>query len=177
MKLIILDRDGVINHDSEAYIKSADEWRPLPGSLEAIARLSHAGYRIAVATNQAGVARGLFDLATLGAIHAKMHQAVVDAGGRIDAIFFCPHGPDSDCNCRKPKPGMALEIIRRFQANAAETLLVGDTMRDLQAGLDAGCKPVLVRTGHGAQTEAHGSLPNATVVHDSLASLALVLAP
>ena len=177
MKLIILDRDGVINHDSDAYIKSADEWRPLPGSLEAIARLSHGGYRIAVATNQAGVARGLFDLATLGKIHTKMHHAVVDAGGRIDAIFFCPHGPDSDCNCRKPKPGMALEIIRRFHANAAETMLVGDTIGDLQAARESGCKPVLVRTGKGANTQAHGDLPAGTVVHDSLASLATVLAP
>jgi D-glycero-D-manno-heptose 1,7-bisphosphate phosphatase len=177
MKLIILDRDGVINHDSDAYIKSVDEWRPMHGSLEAIARLSQVGYRIAVATNQAGVTRGLFDLATLGAIHTKMHQAVIDAGGRIDAIFFCPHGPDVECHCRKPKPGMALEILRRFQATAGDTLLVGDTLRDLQAASSAGCKPVLVRTGNGSRTEAHGSLPPGTLVRDSLAALAAELAP
>jgi D-glycero-D-manno-heptose 1,7-bisphosphate phosphatase len=177
MKLIILDRDGVINHDSDAYIKSVDEWRPIPGSLEAIARLSQVGYRIAVATNQAGVTRGLFDLATMGAIHTKMHQSVIDEGGRIDAIFFCPHGPDAECDCRKPKPGMALEILRRFQATAADTMLVGDTLRDLQAASGAGCKPVLVRTGNGSRTEVHGNLPPGTLVRDSLATLAAELAP
>lgn len=176
-KLIILDRDGVINHDSDAYIKSADEWRPLPGSLDAIARLTHVGYRIAVATNQAGVARGLFDLATLGAIHTKMHQAVVEAGGRIDAIFFCPHGPQADCQCRKPKPGMVLEILRRFHGVAEQTYLVGDTLRDLHAASSAGVKPVLVRTGNGAKTEVAGELPAGTIVRDNLAAFAAELAP
>jgi histidinol-phosphate phosphatase family protein len=117
MKLIILDRDGVINHDSEAFIKSPDEWIPLPGSLEAIARLNQAGYRVVVATNQSGVGRGLFDMATLNAIHQKMHTSAQQVGADIDAVFFCPHTQDDNCDCRKPKPGMMLEIARRFEIN------------------------------------------------------------
>jgi D-glycero-D-manno-heptose 1,7-bisphosphate phosphatase len=176
VKLIILDRDGVINHDSDAYIKSPEEWRPIPGSLEAIARLTKAGYRIVVATNQSGVARGLFDLETLGAIHARMHQAVAEAGGRIDAIFFCPHGPDSGCACRKPKPGMLIEILRRFGADASEVTTVGDSLRDLQAAVAAGCKPVLVLTGKGRKTMQAGDLPPRTVVRVDLAAVASELA-
>lgn len=177
MKLIILDRDGVINHDSDAYVKSPDEWRPIDGSLEAIARLRQSGYHIAVATNQAGVGRGLFDLATLGQIHSKMQTVVSDAGGHIDAIFFCPHAPDAGCNCRKPKPGMVFEILSRFNARAAETYVVGDTLRDLEAAHAAGCLPVLVRTGNGEKTLGNGSLPAGTRVYDSLARFASVLAP
>jgi len=177
VKLIVLDRDGVINHDSDAYIKNPDEWRPIPGSLEAIARLSKAGYRIVVATNQSGIARKLFDVATLGAIHSKMHRAVADAGGRIDAIFFCPHGPDEGCACRKPQPGLFEEILARFDANAAEVHAIGDQLRDLQAAHAAGCRPILVLTGKGRATLAAGGLPPATVVRVDLAAVAAELAP
>lgn len=175
MKLIILDRDGVINHDSDAYVKSADEWRPIAGSLEAIGRLTQSGFRIAIATNQAGIARGLFDLDTLGRIHSKMQAAVSDAGGHIDAIFFCPHGPDAGCVCRKPNPGMPLEILARFKAQAAQTFMVGDSLRDVEAASAAGCKPVLVKTGNGAKTLQSGSLPMGTRVTESLASFAAEL--
>lgn len=177
MKLIILDRDGVINHDSDAYIKSPSEWRPLPGSLEAIARLCKAGYRVVVATNQSGVARGLYDLATLAAIHAKMQQAVHTAGGRLDAIFFCPHGPDAGCQCRKPQPGLFLEIIARFKAAPSEIHAIGDQLRDLQAAHAAGCRPVLVLTGKGQSTMKRGDLPPDTVVRVDLAAIAAELAP
>jgi D-glycero-D-manno-heptose 1,7-bisphosphate phosphatase len=177
VKLIILDRDGVINHDSDAYIKNPDEWRPLPGSLEAIARLSRSGYRIVVATNQSGIARGLFDLAMLASIHAKMHQAVSGAGGRIDAIFFCPHGPEAGCACRKPRPGLFLEVLQRFKAAPAEVHAIGDQLRDLQAAHAAGCRPVLVLTGKGRATMANGGLPPDTAVRVDLAAVAAELAP
>ena len=177
MKLIVLDRDGVINHDSDAYIKSPDEWRPIPGSLEAIARLRKAGYHIVVATNQSGIARKLFDAATLGAIHAKMHRAVEEAGGRIEAIFFCPHGPDEGCACRKPRSGMFDEILQRFQAAAINVHAIGDQLRDLQAAQAAGCRPVLVLTGKGSATLAAGGLPPATAVRVDLAAVAAELAP
>jgi D-glycero-D-manno-heptose 1,7-bisphosphate phosphatase len=133
MKLVILDRDGVINHDSDQFIKSPDEWKPIPGSLEAIARLSQAGYRVVVATNQSGVGRGLFDMATLNAIHDKMHKAVMHAGGRIDAIFFCPHAADADCNCRKPRSGMIEAIAERYNVELGEVPAIGDSLRDLEA--------------------------------------------
>ncbi len=178
MKLIILDRDGVINHDSDAYIRSPQEWRPLPGSLEAIARLCKAGYRIAVASNQSGVARGLFDLSTLMAIHTKMHQAVAAAGGRIDAIFFCPHGPEAGCACRKPKPGLFVEILERFKVAPIEVQAIGDQLRDLQAAHAAACRPVLVLTGKGRATRcADGGLPPETVVRVDLAAVASELVP
>jgi len=177
VKLIVLDRDGVINHDSDAYIKSPDEWRALPGSLDAIARLSKAGYRIVVATNQSGVARKLFDIATLGRIHEKMHRAVAEAGGRIDAIFFCPHGPDEGCACRKPRPGLFDEILARFEAATTDVHAIGDQLRDLQAAHAAGCRPVLVLTGKGRATLAAGGLPPETVVRVDLAAVAAELAP
>jgi len=177
VKLIILDRDGVINHDSDAYIKSPDEWRPIEGSLEAIARLRKAGYRVVVASNQSGVARGLFDLATLSSIHAKMHLAVAAAGGRLDAIFFCPHAADAHCDCRKPAPGMIEEILHRFHAEPAAVTLVGDSLRDLQAAVAAGVRPVLVLTGKGRRTMQAGGLPPQTVVRVDLAAVAAELAP
>jgi D-glycero-D-manno-heptose 1,7-bisphosphate phosphatase len=177
VKLIILDRDGVINHDSDAYIKAPDEWRPIAGSLEAIARLTKAGYRVVVASNQSGVARGLFDLATLASIHAKMHQAVAAAGGRIDAVFFCPHAADDRCNCRKPKPGMIEEILRRFDADARKVAVVGDSLRDLEAAAAVGCRPVLVLTGKGTGTMRKGGLPPETLVRVDLAAVAAELAP
>ena len=170
MKLIILDRDGVINHDSDAYIRSPEEWRPLPGSLEAIARLCRCGYRIVIATNQSGVARGLFDLAALGAIHATMQQAVASAGGRIDAIFYCPHTADSDCACRKPKPGMFKRISETLNADLKGVPAIGDSLRDLQACAAVGCLPILVRTGKGEKTRAEGNLPAGTLEFTDLAT-------
>jgi D-glycero-D-manno-heptose 1,7-bisphosphate phosphatase len=175
-RLIVLDRDGVINHDSDAYIKSADEWRPIPGSPEAIARLCKAGFRVVVATNQSGVARGLFDLATLAAIHDKMHATVIQAGGRIDAIFFCPHGPEDDCTCRKPRPGLFLEAIERFGVPASEVWAVGDQARDLQAAAAAGCRPILVLTGKGQSTVQRNDLPDGTIVRVDLAAVSADLA-
>jgi len=172
--LIILDRDGVINHDSENYIKSPDEWRPLDRSLEAIARLTHAGWSVAVATNQSGIERGLFDISTLHAIHTKMMAAVADAGGRIDGIFFCPHAPDAGCDCRKPAAGLLRDISARFNKGLAGIPLVGDSLRDLKAGLEMDCALWLVKTGKGARTlvaaeqDAESALPYATRIADDL---------
>ncbi|HEX4329788.1 MAG TPA: D-glycero-beta-D-manno-heptose 1,7-bisphosphate 7-phosphatase [Burkholderiales bacterium] len=172
MKLIILDRDGVINEDSDMFVKSAAEWRPLPGSAEAIARLNHAGYRVAVATNQSGIGRGLFEMATLNAMHDKMHRLVAQAGGRIDAVFYCPHTADMGCDCRKPKPGMLLEIAKRFDTELAGVPVVGDSLRDLQAASAAKCETVLVKSGKGLQTLAAGGLPRGTLVFENLAAVA-----
>ena len=177
MKLVVLDRDGTINHDSDQYIKSPEEWKPIKGSLEAIARLSHAGFRVIVATNQSGIARGLFDTATLLAINQKMFRAASQAGGRIDALFFCPHTADMDCECRKPKPGMLLEISRRFNVPLEDVCMVGDALRDLQAARDAGAKPVLVLTGKGKKTRGAGELPADTQVYPDLAAFAAHLVP
>ena len=177
MKLIILDRDGVINHDSDQFIKSPDEWQPIDGSLDAIAFLTQAGYTIAVATNQSGIARGYFNVQTLNEMHAKMHKLVRQAGGEISGVWFCPHTADSNCDCRKPKDGMILDILDRFQAQAAETYLVGDSLRDLQAIASAGGKPILVRTGKGMKTLAKDSenLPQGTQIFDSLLDFAVHL--
>ena len=169
MKLVILDRDGVINFDSDAYIKSPDEWKPIPGSLDAIARLTQAGYHVVVATNQSGVARGLFEMATLNAIHDKMHRAAAQAGGRIDAVFFCPHAPDAGCGCRKPRAGLLDEIGRRFNTSLKDIPCVGDSQHDLEAAAAAGAQPVLVLTGKGEKTRRAGKMPPGTVVHKNLA--------
>jgi D-glycero-D-manno-heptose 1,7-bisphosphate phosphatase len=169
MKLIILDRDGVINDDSDAFIKSPDEWIPVPGSLEAIARLNQAGYRVVVATNQSGIARGLFNMPTLNAIHQKMHKAAQAAGADIDAIFFCPHAADDNCDCRKPKPGMLHAIAKRFDISLKGVPTVGDSLRDLQAGFVAGCQPYLVLTGKGEKTRDKGGLPPGTKIFADLA--------
>jgi len=169
MKLIILDRDGVINFDSAQFIKSPDEWKPIPGSLEAIARLNQAGFRVVLATNQSGVGRGLFDMATLNAIHDKMHKMVGQAGGRIDALFYCPHAADSSCECRKPKPGMMQEIARRFNVSLADVPAIGDSLRDLEAAAAVGAQPILVLTGKGAKTQAAGGLPQGTLVFADMA--------
>lgn len=171
MKLIILDRDGVINFDSDAYIKSPSEWRAIPGSLEAIARLNQHGYRVAVATNQAGIARGLFDMKTLNAIHHKLHTSAQAVGAHVDAIFFCPHAADENCDCRKPKPGMMQAIGRRFETPLKGIPIVGDSLRDLQAGFMAGCAPHLVMTGKGSKTLEKGGLPPGTAVFDNLAAM------
>lgn len=177
MKLVVLDRDGTINHDSDQYIKSPAEWKPIKGSLEAIARLTQAGHRVVVATNQSGIARGLFDMTTLNAIHDAMHRAVQLAGGRIDAIFFCPHAGDAQCDCRKPKPGMLLEIGRRMNTPLAGVPMVGDSLRDLQAAAAAGARPVLVLTGKGKKTRADGGLPPGAEIYPDLAAFAAKLAP
>ncbi len=152
MNTIILDRDGVINQDSDAYIKSPDEWIPIPGSLEAIARLSQAGYQVVVATNQSGLARGLFDQATLDAIHHKMESAIHQHGGELAGIYYCPHGPDDGCSCRKPKPGLLQQIEQELGIDPTQTVLVGDSLRDLQAATAFGIKPILVLTGKGIET-------------------------
>jgi D-glycero-D-manno-heptose 1,7-bisphosphate phosphatase len=152
MKFVILDRDGVINQDSDNYIKSPDEWVPIDGSLNAIARLSRAGFRIFVATNQSGIARGLFDIETLHAIHHKMLQEIQHLGGTIDAILFCPHGPDDQCDCRKPAPGLYLEIGRRTGQSLNGIPVIGDSLRDLKAAETVGARPILVKTGKGRDT-------------------------
>lgn len=168
MKLVILDRDGVINVDSDQFIKSPEEWKPIPGSLEAIARFNHAGYRVIVATNQSGVGRGLFDMATLNNINRKMHEAVFHSGGRIDAVFFCPHAADSHCGCRKPKTGMFVDISQRFNMSLAGVPAIGDSLRDLQAAASVGALPVLVLTGKGEKTKASGELPLDTLTFADL---------
>ncbi|SCY18559.1 D-glycero-beta-D-manno-heptose 1,7-bisphosphate 7-phosphatase [Nitrosospira sp. Nsp13] len=170
MKLAILDRDGVINFDSDAFIKTPDEWKPIPGSLEAIARLTQAGYRVVVATNQAGIGRGLLDMATLNAINDKMWKAANQAGGRIDAMFFCPHTTADNCDCRKPATGMFKEISQRFGLELSGVPAIGDSMRDLQAAAAVGAIPVLVLTGKGKKTKAEGGLPENTRIFRDLAA-------
>ncbi|AFT68296.1 Histidinol-phosphate phosphatase family domain protein [Alloalcanivorax dieselolei B5] len=169
-KLIILDRDGVINEDSDAYIKTPGEWIPIAGSAEAIARLNRAGYRVVVATNQSGVARGYYDLATLEAIHQRMAAHLAGLGAHLNGIYFCPHGPDDGCDCRKPLPGLIDQIVADY-GDVTSVPLVGDSLRDLQAGVTRGCRPVLVLTGKGRSTQATGLPPElGTVeVYDSLA--------
>ncbi|WP_410500095.1 D-glycero-beta-D-manno-heptose 1,7-bisphosphate 7-phosphatase [Chitinibacter sp. S2-10] len=169
-KLLILDRDGVINEDRPDFIKSPDEWIAIPGALEAIGELTRAGWTIVVATNQSCIGRGIINIDMLNQIHAKMHRAVVNAGGHIDAIFFCPHAPDAACECRKPEPGMVLDIARRFRVDVSDCIMVGDALRDLQAIVSAGGKPVLVRTGKGRKTEQAGNLPENTLIFDDLAA-------
>ncbi|HTE15437.1 MAG TPA: D-glycero-beta-D-manno-heptose 1,7-bisphosphate 7-phosphatase [Burkholderiales bacterium] len=170
MKLIVLDRDGVINHDSAAYIKTPNEWRPIAGSLNAISRLNQAGFHVIVATNQSGIGRGFFDMAALNAIHDKMHKALAQAGARIDAIYFCPHTAEDHCHCRKPKTGMFEDIARRLNTPLAGVPLVGDSIRDLQAAATVGALPMLVLTGNGKKTQRAGALPPGTRVFADLAA-------
>ncbi|VCU69338.1 D-glycero-beta-D-manno-heptose-1,7-bisphosphate 7-phosphatase [Pigmentiphaga humi] len=174
-KLVILDRDGVINQDSPDFVKSPDEWIPLPGALEAIARMHQAGYRVVIATNQSGLGRGLFDAATLNAIHAKLKTKLAKANGVVDAIFICPHAPHEGCACRKPLPGMYRSIAQRFEVDLQGVPSVGDSLRDLQAAAAAGCLPWLVLTGNGPKTLAKGGLPDGTVVWQDLAAVAEAL--
>jgi D-glycero-D-manno-heptose 1,7-bisphosphate phosphatase len=174
--LIILDRDGVINHDSDAFIKNADEWRPLPGSIEAIAALSGGGFTLAVASNQSGIARGLFDQRALDAMHDKMHELVGAAGGRISNIVICAHGPDDGCDCRKPKPGLLEQLAQHFETSLAGVPVIGDSLRDLEAAAAVDARPILVRTGKGTRTEA--ALPERfanVAVYDDLAAAARAL--
>lgn len=172
VKLIVLDRDGVINEDSDAYVKSVDEWVPIEGSIQAIARLCQAGWTVAVATNQSGLARGLFDASTLDDMHFKLQQMVMEEGGRIELIVHCPHGPDDGCDCRKPLPGLFQKIAEHFHlADLNGVPVVGDSHRDLHAGMALGGEPYLVRTGKGMRT-LEGTLPQGTQVFDDLAAVA-----
>ncbi len=154
MQLVILDRDGVINEDSDNYIKSVDEFVPLPGSLAAITRLNRAGYTVAVATNQSGVGRGLFDLATLRAMHDKLARLLEEEGGRVDRVFYCPHSPDDACDCRKPLPGLMHQIAKYYAVPLTGVPVIGDSLRDLDAARAVGARPLLVKTGKGQQTLA-----------------------
>jgi D-glycero-D-manno-heptose 1,7-bisphosphate phosphatase len=175
MKLVILDRDGTLNEDSADYVKSPEEWMPLPGALEAVARLNHAGWHVVVASNQSGLGRGLFDVSTLNAMHAKMHRMLAAVGGRVDAVFYCPHGPDERCRCRKPEPGLFEQIGERYGIDLRGVPAIGDSPRDVLAGVAVGCAPHLVLTGKGAAYAGRSlpdALPQDTRVHRDLAAFA-----
>jgi len=175
IKLVILDRDGTINADSDEYVKSPEEWKPLPGALEAIAKLNHAGWHVVVASNQSGLGRGLFDMASLNAMHAKMHKMLAAQGGRIEAVFYCPHSPDEQCHCRKPEPGLFEQIGERYGIDLKGTVAVGDSLRDLQAATTAGCEPHLVLTGKGEALRGRAlpaEYPAQTTVHADLMAFA-----
>jgi D-glycero-D-manno-heptose 1,7-bisphosphate phosphatase len=174
MSLIILDRDGVINHDSDDFIKNPAEWEPIEGSLEAIARLNYAGYRVVVITNQSGIARGLFDVETLNRIHSKMRRMLAQVGGKIEAIMFCPHGPEDDCQCRKPQNGSFVDLAHRLRVNLENVPAVGDSLRDIQAAMLSQARPILVKTGKGERTLAAG-IPDGVDVYEDLASVATAL--
>jgi D-glycero-D-manno-heptose 1,7-bisphosphate phosphatase len=171
-KLVILDRDGVINVDSDRFIKHPDEWKPIPGSLEAIAQLNQAGFRVVIATNQSGVGRGLFDMVTLNAIHQKMMDALARVGGRVEAVFFCPHAANAGCDCRKPAIGMFVEISQRYSIPLSQVPCIGDSLRDLEAARAAGAQPFLVLTGKGEKTLSSGGLPEGTRLFANLADAA-----
>jgi D-glycero-D-manno-heptose 1,7-bisphosphate phosphatase len=176
-KLVILGRDGVINEYREDHVKDPAEWQPIRGALEAVARLNHAGWHVVVATNQSGIGRGMIDMATLNEVHAHMMKLLAEHGGRIDAVFFCPHTAEERCDCRKPAPGMVLEITRRYGVDPHKVPMAGDTLRDLLAAQEAGCEPHLVMTGRSGKLDAAGRLamheqvPSAHV-HASLAAFA-----
>ena len=175
IKLVILDRDGTINQDSEEYVKSADEWKPLPGALEAIARMNQAGWHVVVASNQSGLGRGMYEVSDLNAMHAKMHQLLAAVGGRIDTVFYCPHTPMDQCNCRKPASGLFEQIADRYGMDLRNVPTVGDTARDLVAGVALGCEPHLVLTGKGAAFKGRSlpdSFPPKTRVHQDLSAFA-----
>lgn len=174
-KLVIVDRDGTINIDSDDYIKSADEWQPYPNALQAIARLNHAGWHVVVATNQSGLGRGLFDMSTLNAMHEKMHRSLATVGARVDAVFFCPHTPEEACACRKPGSGLFEQIKDRYGRNLDGVANVGDSLRDLQAGAALGCEPHLVLTGKGQAFRDRpltDQFPANTHVHEDLLAFA-----
>ncbi len=174
LKLLILDRDGVINYDSDAYIKSVEEWIPLPGSIEAIAQLSKAGWTVVIATNQSGIARGYYDIATLEAMHARLRALVAEQGGEVGLVVYCPHGPDEGCDCRKPKPGMLKIIAEHYKVPLAGIWFVGDSLGDLEAAKAVDSQPVLVKTGKGEKTQAK-NLPVGTLIFDDLAAVAAEL--
>ena len=170
MQLIILDRDGVINKDSDEFIKSPEEWHSIPGSPEAIARLTHANFRVVVATNQSGMGRGLFNIDDFNRINEKMQREITNAGGRIDSIFYCPHRPDEGCKCRKPAPGLFIEICHRLHCDLGGVPAVGDSIRDIEVARAVGARPILVRTGKGSKTELKKKELGDTEVFDDLAS-------
>lgn len=175
MKLVIVDRDGTINVEREGYIQTPEEWEPLPGSLDAIARLNHAGFHVVIAANMPGLGRGLFDVSALNAIHARMNKQLAAVGGRVEAVFFCPHAPDESCNCRKPLPGLFLQIGERYKVDLKNVHAVGDSIRDVQAAAAAGCVPHLVLTGIGAPASTNPlppEFPRGTRVHTDLAEFA-----
>lgn len=174
MKLIILDRDGVINYDSDEYIKSPDEWIPIPGSLQAIAELNRAGFTIAVATNQSGLGRGYYDIYTLMEIHAKMERFLKEAGAHLDALYFCPHTPEEHCNCRKPKPGLLLQIGEYFHADLTQAYFIGDSLRDAKAALAVGAKPIFV--GHDPVAGQFAATHNIPVYPDLATAVKIFLA-
>lgn len=176
MTYIILDRDGVINYDSDYYIKSPDEWHPIPGSLEAIAWLNRAGYRVLIATNQSGIARGYYDIETLDLIHEKLMRELASVGGLVEEIFFCPHHPDENCECRKPKVGLFKQIQKKYPVNFAETFFIGDTLTDIQAAQTIGCKPILILSEKGKKVLAqHAELASVPSFPDLEAAVRYVL--
>ena len=171
IKLVILDRDGTINRASDEFVKSPDEWHPLPGALEAISRLNHAGFHVVLATNQSGLGRGLFDMAALNAVHGYMLKNLAAAGGRIDAIFYCPHTPEDACTCRKPLPGLIEQVADRFGIDVKDVPFVGDSLRDMQAAAAAGCAPHLVLTGNSEAlrgADLPPTFPASTQMHADL---------
>ena len=174
-RLVVLDRDGTLNEEPEDFLRSADDWKPLPGALEAVARLNQQGWRVVIASNQTGLGRGLFDVATLNEVHARMHKLMAQSGARVEAVFFCPHAPEDGCDCRKPQPGLFLQISQRFGVPPSQMIAVGDSVRDAQAAVAAGCEAHLVLTG---QSLAHrnGSrpvgLPDAVRLHTDLLAFA-----
>lgn len=177
MKLVIVDRDGTLCVERDGYIQTPAEWEPLPGALDAIARLNHAGYKVVIAANMPGLGRGLFDVAALNAIHAKMNRQLAAVGGRVEAIFYCPHAPDEGCNCRKPLPGLFQQIGERFKLDLRQVHAVGDSERDVQAAAAAGCVPHLVLTGRDAPARGAPlppAYPPGTRVHDDLGAFATV---
>ena len=173
-KILFLDRDGTINRASDQFVKSPEEWQPLPGALEAIGRLNHAGYHVVLATNQSGLGRGLFDVAALNSVHETMGRALAAHGGRLDAVFYCPHTPDEGCHCRKPEPGLLLQIAQRYGVSLAGVPYIGDSLRDMQAAVAAGCTPHLVCTGRhpdlAGQHQAPVGFPAGTCVHADLSA-------
>jgi len=174
--LIVLDRDGVINQEREDYIRSPDQFKPIPGSIEAIVRLSQAGYTVCVATNQSGIGRGLYNHQTHHDINSKLLKLLDKKGYSIDGIWFCPHTPDDDCNCRKPSDGLLLDIARRYKVEPQELTFVGDSFRDIQAAQQAGAKPVLVMTGNGLHTrETYSSQLDGVTMYRDLAGFAQAL--
>ena len=176
-KLIILGRDGILNHYRDDHVKSPDEWLPIDGALEAVSRLNHAGWHTVVATNQAGIGRGVIDMASINAVHAEMNRKLLAQGGRLDAVFFCPHTPEEQCVCRKPLPGMMLDIGRRYGVDLAQVLMVADTVRDIQAAVAAGCEPHLVLSGRASALSEDAlqqvlAAATRTQVHADLAAFA-----
>ncbi|MEN9383756.1 MAG: hypothetical protein RI959_466 [Pseudomonadota bacterium] len=174
-KLIVLDRDGTLNMEPEDYLRAPEDWVPMPGALEAVARLNQGGWKVVIASNQSGLGRGLFDVATLNGVHARMHKLLAAVGGRVEAVFFCPHAPEDGCDCRKPAPGLFQQIMSRMGVLPAQVLAVGDSVRDAQAAAAAGCEAHLVLTGQSAQHRLGGfieGLPEGTRIHLDLSAFA-----